>query len=915
MSLRFNTFRAQRYLRSKFVEGKYLLASEASDIELEILDVLRKVVKETIGDVALEEAWKVEKLSSTELLVKPGEAWFKGLPFQMRSGKDQLVSGAVLSAGITPVGITISDDSSGLGKVILFNDGSTTPTNLYRVVITAKEELITEVEDQFLQNANLTESTAQKIRLNFQINLVPNSLQTESPVPYRDENSASLIATNFPSTGAFASPNLVNQIVVTPTAAGNGELITTNLVSGSERIDGRDLELILRNDSSIGGGHPIPKSPTEAAAFENGKLIDSRGNVYHVNAIFNDVVSTQVVIRIDKEPDQTNPEIINTFPFTLVKRDVFATDSSSGLPQGKLFWNIATANWHSTNLFVHESKVVDLRTSVSTLEDYELFTNNKHGLRLTGGGTVAWSLSTQKVSWTSTLTLVNPHGTDQTIATASVPLVEGGSLAYDLDLVTGGAIQKGTLAINVTAFGATSTLSAVNLSQVLIGNIAVDSAGTVGRITAVDDINNTITTTPAFTANGAGFIYYDSFGPSTVPLTKEKYILAVRKSNIAYIGGLELEDGENQEIGDIISWKHPVANFAALPLTGNINGDVRLVLDTRLAYTWHSASSLWKFVFGISDGIEVQGGGIFTWTAPNLTFNADMYLEIPGLAYTDNTIAFSTQSPIALASSLSVAYVIPNLVTGGPSLTVTVGALSTVPANAVIIARRDSSGNAYVAAPVVTVTEQSYLVGVTSSIQTQLNNKASIALDNLVSTAVNADISPGTDNSIKLGSSTKNWTQINAKALNSSTDISISANAGANKIDEVASKHRISTDGTNFMEVQYYDSLTLTANIAVATEISSTLSFTSASFSGVDIDYVIKEATSNKVRKGRMEIANDGTTPSLADGFTESGGVVGGSGQGIIMSADISGGNVRILYRNTSVTNAATMRCTKVSFR
>src|SRR5690242_3967938 len=125
--LRFNTYRAKRYLRSKFVEGKYLLASEATDLELEILDVLRKAVQQTIGDVALEDAWKVERLSSTQLLVKPGEAWFKGLPLQFRSGKDHLVSGAVLSAGIIPVGISIADDSSGQGKIIAFNNGDTTP--------------------------------------------------------------------------------------------------------------------------------------------------------------------------------------------------------------------------------------------------------------------------------------------------------------------------------------------------------------------------------------------------------------------------------------------------------------------------------------------------------------------------------------------------------------------------------------------------------------------------------------------------------------------------------------------------------------------------------------------------------------------------------------------------------------------
>src|SRR5574338_1282551 len=113
--LRFNTFRSRRYLRSKFVEGKFLLASEATDLELEILDRLRESVQSQLGDVAIADAWQVQRLSTTQILIKPGEAWFKGLPFTMRSGKDQLVTGAILSIGTVPVGVTAADDSTGLG--------------------------------------------------------------------------------------------------------------------------------------------------------------------------------------------------------------------------------------------------------------------------------------------------------------------------------------------------------------------------------------------------------------------------------------------------------------------------------------------------------------------------------------------------------------------------------------------------------------------------------------------------------------------------------------------------------------------------------------------------------------------------------------------------------------------------------
>ena len=745
--LRFNTFRAKRYLRSKFVEGKYLLASEASDLELEILDLLRKTVEKTLGsEVAVGDAWKVERLSATEILIKPGEAWVKGLPFSLRNGKDQLVSGAILSLGTVPVGVSVSDEPNGSGKILTFNDGATTPTNTYRLSVSATEELLTDVDDPFLKNVNLTESTAQKVRLNFKLNLVPVSLQTVSPLPYRDESSTTVAVTNFPAAGGQAAPNLQNEVQITPTAAGNGEQIAITLVTGSEQIDGRDVEIVLRNDPGIGGGNPLPNSPVGQAAFSNSTLIDSNGNSFHVNAIFNDTVSTQIVLRIDKEPDQPNPEIINTKPFRLIKRDVFVSDDVNGSPQGRLYWPIADLVWHSTNEFVHASNVTDTRNVLNEAQYYQDIVNQKFDLQLVDGGDVTFDAATSMLSWSAPLRLINPYGAVQTIAAGSARLVDGGALHYKLNLA-GGALQKGTLAVNVTAFGATSTLASVSLANVEVGNIIVDSAGQVAEITAIDDVNDTVTTSPALTANGAATIYLDSYGPNKAPLTERSYALAVRSGSKIYMGGqLELESGETSQIGDgisselltfigatsesddspnytsenyvtdgdslvtaisaldlalfnlsgtvsAISWKAPVANYAALPAVGNVDGDVRLVLDTRIAYHWDNTAMAWKPLTANGGGVKIIGGGTFSWNSGTgqLSFTSDMFLEFKGLAYADNTIPFSTQSPITLASSLDVAYVLPNLLTGGPALTVTVGSLASVPANAIVIARREGS--------------------------------------------------------------------------------------------------------------------------------------------------------------------------------------------------------------------------------
>lgn len=753
MSLKFNTFRANRYLRSKFVEGKFLLASEATDLELEVLDLLREQARNMLGDVAIGEAWKVEKLSATQLLIKPGEAWFKGLPFSMRGGKDQLVSGATLSIGTVPVGVTVADDATGDGKVLTFgtvgtpNGGDVTLSDTYRMVITAREELITDLQDEFLQNANLTESTQQKVRLVFQLNIIPDAIQDESPIPYRDETSvgtdAGLTPTNFPDTGNDNQPNFVNEIVINPTV-GTGDLVSLNSITGAEQIDGRDLELIINNPI---GANPIPDAPTEQGAFSHGILIDSNGSEYHINFITNDTVGGRVKIVIDKEYQQEDPVIDpgGGRPYSIFKRDVYVTDDVNGIPTGKIHWPIATLVWSSTNGVAHESSISDLRTSFEKLENYTAAVDTKFSLKATDGGTMDYINSTSILTWSADIALLNPHGPAMSVTAASVPIVDGGSLMYDLKLAAGGALELGTVAVNITAAGTSNTVDPVVLSSARVGNIIVDSGGVVAEITAINDVTNIITTGTALANTGAATIYLDSYGPGKAPLSSIKFCLASRKGAKVYVAGLELEDGESGQIGDgasqelltfvgstgdaddspnyttnnfvtdgnslvvaisaldaglqalsttvsAIPWKSTAANFAALPAVGNVDGDVRLVLDTRVAYHWDNAGTQWLPLTSSGAGIKVIGGGTIAWDdgTDNLSFTASMFLEKIGLSYADNSILI-VQSPINLPLDKDVAYVTPNVATGGPNLTVTVSTLAAAPANAVIIARRDGN--------------------------------------------------------------------------------------------------------------------------------------------------------------------------------------------------------------------------------
>ena len=63
------------------------------------------------------------------------------------------------------------------------------------------------------------------------------------------------------------------------------------------------------------------------------------------------------------------------------------------------------------------------------------------------------------------------------------------------------------------------------------------------------------------------------------------------QSLVASISALDAASGA---IAGSIRWKEPVANFAALPVTGNLEGDVRLILDQRVAYTWDATAAAWR---------------------------------------------------------------------------------------------------------------------------------------------------------------------------------------------------------------------------------------------------------------------------------------------------------------------------------
>jgi len=110
---------------------------------------------------------------------------------------------------------------------------------------------------------------------------------------------------------------------------------------------------------------------------------------------------------------------------------------------------------------------------------------------------------------------------------------------------------------------------------------------------------------------------------------------------------------------------------------------------------------------------------------------------------------------------------------------------------------------------------------------------------------------------------------------------------------------------TDFLEQEYMHSLSLLAS--QTDTVLAGFTFAHASFEGVEIGYLIKDATTGRVRKGTLEIGTNGTDISINDRHGETGDV------GVSWDAAINGANVEVKY--TTGAGAKTMRADVKRFK
>ena len=427
MSTTNNFFRPKRHFRSVFREGKFLLNTEATEIQLEVLDRLREQIKQAYGpSVSIQDGLLVEADSVVgRVIIRPGYSYVDGYPVNLSSGEDPAFSLGVSPAEFTAADfVKVSKSAINAGGIAL-NLGGATPIDAgeYLILVELKEQLITAAQDPYLRSANLAESTADRHRLVIDVHIIPKYIDNNivnglslnnSPIPYRGS----------------AVNNFVDYVEITRSGS-NYSLISALPITGAEAIDGRNLEIQINNGNGTTTS-AFPTSNTDIREYIHGKLIDSNGTEFHVSNMFvTPGNSTRVTLQLDLEKTrpvqlttfQSTPVITDSVPYRLVKRDLFVT-SAGQLPEGRRFYPISEVDWNGSTVASNDIK--DLRPKILARDGVlDLIRNG--GLNLTSEGAVYWDLDDEFLAWSDSLYIHSAfEGFDWTISADDTVNLFGG---------------------------------------------------------------------------------------------------------------------------------------------------------------------------------------------------------------------------------------------------------------------------------------------------------------------------------------------------------------------------------------------------------------------------------------------------------------------------------------------------------
>lgn len=427
MSTTNNFYRPQRHYRSVFREGKFLLNTEATEIQLEVLDRLREQVRQAYGhSFSIQDGMLVEADTVVgRVIIRPGQSYVDGYPVSLNSAEDPQYSLGVSPSDLTAADfVKVAKSGSNAGG-LAFNFGGGTPVAAgdYIVLLDLKEELITAAQDPYLRSANLSESTADRHRLVVDVNIV------EKYIGLNPINGNTLDSSPIPYRGS-ADNNFVDYVDITASGS-NYALVSTLPLTGAEAIDGRNLEIVLNNGNGTTTA-AFPTSNTDIREYIHGKLIDSNGTEFHISNMFvTPGNSTRITVQLDLEKTrpvtlttfQSEPVITDSVPYKLVKRDLFVT-SAGQLPEGRRFYPLAEVTWNGASFT--SADITDLRPNLLAYDGVLDLIRNQ-GLNLASEGLFYWDQAVDELTWSETILIHSAfEGFDWTIAASDTVSLFGG---------------------------------------------------------------------------------------------------------------------------------------------------------------------------------------------------------------------------------------------------------------------------------------------------------------------------------------------------------------------------------------------------------------------------------------------------------------------------------------------------------
>jgi len=245
-------------------------------------------------------------------------------------------------------------------------------------------------------------------------------------------------------------------------------------------------------------------------------------------------------------------------------------------------------------------------------------------------------------------------------------------------------------------------------------------------------------------------------------------------------------------------WADPVANSGSLPASGT-TGECRLVLDTEDIYYWNG--SAWEQI--TENLADVQGPASATDDA------ITRFDGTTGKLIQNSTVTLSDAGVIAGASIDADTNTLTNIENADikAAAAIALNKLAATTINRALV----SDGSGFVSAATTTSTEIGYVNGVTSSIQTQLNNKQPLndeltTISGLSSTGILCRVNSSTYNIrsiVDAGSNRISVTQGNGAGGNPTLDVS-EANLNLDSIggllgltDQVTGVLPVANGGTN----------------------------------------------------------------------------------------------------------------------